>query len=100
MWGIATWLSNHDEFGTWAKFNYRGESGYGTGWGGFCSLLITLMTAGFTIVQLYGFCFDPSFNTSETTYFLATNIDEDVEPYTLKTGDLVPTFFIKTTLEN
>ena len=61
MFGIATWLSGWDEFGSGAKFNYRGESGYGTGMGGFCSLVVTIITTLFITVQLWSML-DPSYN--------------------------------------
>ena len=50
MWGIGTWLAKKDQFGSWAKFNYRGESGFGTSWGGCFSLLLTLATFFFVTV--------------------------------------------------
>ena len=61
MFGIGTWLSGWDEFGSGAKFNYRGESGYGTSMGGFCSLMVTTITTLFIGVQLLGMVW-PSYN--------------------------------------
>lgn len=55
--GIATFLAKYDSFGTWAKFNYRGDSGYGTGLGGCCSILVTAITVSFILVQMWGFVF-------------------------------------------
>lgn len=57
MYGIGTYFASWDAFGSWAKFNYRGESGFGTAWGGFCSLIITILTSFFIILQLYSFVF-------------------------------------------
>ena len=57
MWGVMTWFAGHDQLGTFAKFNYRGESGYGTGFGGCCSLLVTFITTVFIFVMLYSFFF-------------------------------------------
>ena len=62
MFGIATFLSKYDQFGSQAGFNYRGESGYGTGIGGCCSLCITLMVTLFTFMQLYAFFFHAAYN--------------------------------------
>ena len=57
MWGIATFLAKQDQFGSWAKFNYRGEAGYGTGLGGCCSLIVIFITIVFTTIQMYGWAF-------------------------------------------
>ncbi len=62
MYGIGTWFASWDSFGSWAKFNYRGESGFGTAAGGFCSLVVTIVSAFFIIVQLYSFFFDVGYN--------------------------------------
>ena len=62
MFGISTWLAGWDQFGSWAKFNYRGEQGYGTGCGGCCSLFVTILTGLFIIIQLFGFFFYPAYN--------------------------------------
>ena len=75
MFGIGTWLSNHDQFGTWAKFNYRGESGYGTSWGGFCSLLVSTITFLFITLMLWGWIFDPDY--SQTTKIIYLGSDQE-----------------------
>ena len=67
--GIATALSKYDSFGSWAKFNYRGESGYGTGIGGCCSIIVTLITIFFVGLQFWGFVFQASYNQSTTTLY-------------------------------
>ena len=47
MYGFGTYFASWDSFGSTAKFNYRGEAAFGTSWGGFCSLVVTIMTAFF-----------------------------------------------------
>lgn len=70
MWGIGTWLAKQDQFGGWAKFNYRGESGFGTGWGGCFSLLLTIATFFFVSIQLLAFTFYPAYNQQSTVTYL------------------------------
>ena len=48
--GVSSWFSKYDQFGSFAKFNYRGESGYGTGLGGCCSLLLSGFVVVFVII--------------------------------------------------
>ena len=94
MFGIGTYFAGWDEFGQSAKFNYRGESGYGTGLGGCCSLFVTILTALFISIQLIGM-FNPSYNSVMTTTYLGSEIGIDpdhVPGYDIQTGDLVPTF--------
>ena len=62
MFGISTWLAGWDQFGSFAKFNYRGQSGYGTGYGGCCSLIVTIITVLFLSIQMLGFVMSPAYN--------------------------------------
>ncbi len=94
MYGIGTWLASWDSFGLWAKFNYRGESGFGTSYGGFCSLIVTIVTAFFVIVQIYSFLFNTNYNQSDTQLFL-TGGDGG---YIIQPGDFLPSFAIFTQL--
>ena len=96
MFGIATWLSRYDEFGSYAKFNYRGESGYGTGIGGCCSLIVYWMVALFVFMQLWAFAFKPQWNSATTVNYLDSKIGEKVDAYEIEVGDLMPTFTIST----
>ena len=94
MYDIGTWLASWDSFGSWAKFNYRGESGFGTSYGGFCSLIVTIVTAFFVIAQIYSFLFDANYNQSDTKVFL-TGGDGG---YIVQPGDFLPSFAILTKL--
>ena len=96
MFGISTALASWDQFGTWAKFNYRGESGYGTGYGGLCSLCVTIVSTLFIFLQLFGFFFFPAYNQSATIIYLgvSSGIEQD---YTMYEGDFLPTFWVNTT---
>lgn len=94
MFGISTWLAGWDQFGSWAKFNYRGEAGYGTGYGGFCSLVVNIIATLFIFVQLTGFVFSPSYNQTQTTVYLATGAEKSSDPYTIYQNDFIPTFAV------
>jgi len=95
MFGIASWLAGHDQLGTFAKFNYRGESGYGTGLGGFCSLVVTIITIMFTFTVIYPWVTSPSYNQSATTVYLgAGGVVPD--PYEIEVGEFLPTYWIIT----
>lgn len=58
------WIAGQDEFGTWAKFNYKEEAGFGTVIGGMCSLCLTAISAMFVFIQMYGWAFQASYNNS------------------------------------
>ena len=45
MIAIRSWVRGQDQFGSYARFNYRGDSGYGTSVGGCCSVLITFLVS-------------------------------------------------------
>ena len=95
MWGIATWFSKQDQFGSWAKFNYRGESGYGTGYGGCCSVIVTIISFLFIVMQLYGWIFQPSYNQDQTTTYLSNSSDQ-ANAYEITPGGFLPTFIVST----
>ena len=84
MFGIATWLSGYDQFGTWAKFNYRGQSGYGTSWGGFCSLLVSTITFLFIVVMLWGWIYRPEYAQNTIIKYLGSDLNENIPTYTIK----------------
>ncbi len=92
MYGIGSWFASWDQFGSWAKFNYRGEGGFGTAAGGCCSLIVTVLTAFLITMQLYCFLFNASFNQATTElYYTGDNEGYDVGP-----GDFLPSFTIIT----
>ena len=85
MWGISTWFAGHDEFGSSAKFNYRGESGYGTGYGGLCSLIVTIISGGFISLMLFGFFYTAQYNSNATTLYLGSG-GYAADPYNITVG--------------
>ena len=94
MFGIMTWLASYDQFGSFAKFNYRGESGYGTGCGGFCSMFLTFIGAVFISVQIFGFFWEPSYNQQNTTVYFTDVMGDN--SYTMLPGDFLATYWVKT----
>ena len=88
-----TWLAKWDEFGCYAKFNYRGNDGYGTGFGGICSLLVTGLSAFFIVVQLYSFIFQTNYNQQQQiNYLMQENLPSTW--YDLQVSDFMPTFLV------
>ena len=95
---FSSWLADQDDFGTWAKFNFRGKSGYGTGYGGCITLFLTIMTIGFIILQITGFAFTPNYNSQSTTFYLDDS-QENIT-YFLQPGDFIPNFMVMTNVSN
>ena len=101
MQSVYNWVRKQDEFGSYARFNYRGESGYGTGIGGCLSLIITSLVAFLTIVQLSGWVFNTQYNQNTTiVYNDAKGNPEDFQESVIHHDDSTPTFIIKTTFNN
>ena len=90
MEGFTQWVRGQDQLGSWAKFNYRGDSGYGTFFGGICSLIVTLIAGAFIFIQLFGLVFEPDYNQQLTTLYYTNELVE----YTMQPGDYLPTFLI------
>ena len=97
---ISTWLSKYDQFGTYAKFTYHGEAGFGTGVGGCCSLFITCNVAIFVFLQLWAFIYLPQWNNGYTINYLDSSLGHEVLPYTITAGDFIPTFNLVTRSKN
>ena len=67
---VKNFLARSDQFGSWAKFRYRQESGYGTRYGGLCSVVLFAMTFLFAAVQLFGWTYNPNYNQTTTVLYI------------------------------
>ena len=94
MFGIGSFFSSYDAFGSWAKFNYRGQSGYGTGLGGCCSLFVSLITALFIGSQSITFFTEANYTQSTEVTYLRNGAGDG--GYKLKQVDFIPAFTIYT----
>ena len=80
MKAIKSCLSKRDKFGTWAKFHYRKESGFGTTFGGLCSLILMTLTGIFAFVQLVGWKYKPTYTqTTQVLYIENADTPYDID---------------------
>ena len=93
-------LARRDSFGTWAKFHYREESGFGTTFGGCCSLILKVSTFLFAFVQLLGWKYRPTYSQSTQDLYIP-NAESPLDlsrglHYSIELGDFLPTFVVYT----
>ena len=67
---LKSCFTKTDEFGTWAKFHYKNESGFGTTIGGICSLILYTITLLFAMVQIFGWFYYPSYSQTTEEYYI------------------------------
>ena len=100
MKSIKSFLGRRDSFGTWAKFHYRKESGFGTTFGGICSLILYISTFLFASVQLFGWTYRPTYSQStQVLYIPNAESPQDLARglhYSIELGDFLPTFVVYT----
>ena len=93
-------LARRDSFGTWAKFHYRKESGFGTTFGGFCTLILKISIFLFASVQLFGWRYKPAYIQSTLDLYIP-NAESPLDlsrglHYSIELGDFLPTFVVYT----
>ena len=86
-------LKGQDQLGQGVNLNYKGNSNFGTIIGGICSLAATVFFFLFTMIQLYAWIFEPSYNQQITKSYLSRN---DNVTYTIPTQTYIPMFAITT----
>ena len=97
------WVRQQDQFGSYARFNYRGESGYGTCAGGIVSLILTVLVGLMGANQILRWMTSAKYDSSQMTHnlppttFISTEYTEENEKntYHLNFDEFIPVFQIQ-----